>query len=177
MLKTSSSLPSLRLIHIRQTGRDLYLFDSMAVDHGPRLMDMYENNNQSRPYFNDCHSSHVATYGYVRSELEREHPSSIYLLDTFESLAQWAFGPDGPPLLEAIAYGDFAHDGRANVDNLILCPGPKDFRLIPRDGREWKDLVERYRNVLEACPTRPLLMWYDGDMWEEGQHWMQGYSA
>lgn len=72
--------------------------------------------------------------------------------------AEWAFGPDGPPLLEAVAYGRFSHGGRTHANNLILCPTRDWFRTVPRDGREWVCIVAKYRNVLEACPVEPLLL-------------------
>lgn len=116
MLETSSSLASLKFVHIRKTG----------FDYRPR---------------------HPITG-------ERTSPQIPTPLLWF---AEWAFGPDGPPLLEAVAYGRFSHGGRTHADNLILCPTRDWFRTVPRDSHEWVGIVAKYRNVLEACPVEPLL--------------------
>ncbi|KAM6536606.1 hypothetical protein FALCPG4_002595 [Fusarium falciforme] len=116
MLETSSSLASLKFVHIRKTS-----FDYRPPD----------------PITGECASPQIPT------------PLLWF--------AEWAFGPDGPPLLEAVAYGRFSHGGRTHADNLILCPTRDWFRTVPRDGREWVGIVAKYRNVLEACPMEPLL--------------------
>ncbi|KAM0427191.1 hypothetical protein ACHAPT_007618 [Fusarium lateritium] len=157
ILESSSSIPSLKLIHIRQTGRDLKVFGNLAVDRGSRLVDTYERNNRDKDY--------DLAYFIDGPRINMTDPS-IKLQDTFRSLTEWAFGPEGPPLLEAIAYGDFAHDGRANRENLVLCPSADGFRIVPKDGYERMCIVDKYRSVLEACPTKPLLKWRESYAWE-----------
>lgn len=79
--------------------------------------------------------------------------------------AEWAFGPEGPPLLEAIAYGDFAHGGQAHMENLILCPTRDWFQTLHMGDDKWRIIFNKYRNVLEACPTEPLLKLNSSDPW------------
>ncbi|RSM10151.1 hypothetical protein CDV31_007334 [Fusarium ambrosium] len=160
----SLSLSSLKLIHIRQTGNDLQFFDSMAVDLGFRL-DTYEANNRGENYEYEYDTPNFKDSARIK-EPEPQTPDPKELQDTFRWLAEWAFGPGGPPMLEAVAYGDFAHGGRANPENLILCSGPGGFRVVPRDGYEWMSIVDKYRNALEACPSRPLLKSPYSSMWD-----------
>lgn len=140
MLKASSSLPSLRLIHIRQTGRERQIFGCLAIDGGTQPVDRYERNHEGYRYYNDFNRSFYDIFDALKAP-EPQIPFPIRLQHTFQSLAQWAFGPDGPPFLEAVAYGDFAHEGRANGENLILCPGPDGFRQAPKGGHEWMGIV------------------------------------
>ncbi|KAJ4311518.1 hypothetical protein N0V84_010405 [Fusarium piperis] len=121
-LECISLLPFLKLIHIRQTGRDRQVFGNIAIDRGS-------------------------------SSLNRAIDGGYGPFDS----------PDGPPLLQAVAYGDFAHEGRANTENFILCRRPNGFRQVPKSSYEWEGIVEKFRNVLEACPTKPLLMWPSTD--------------
>lgn len=89
--------------------------------------------------------------------------------------AQWAFGPDGLPELEILAYGDFSYQGRQL--NILLCRSedlmepeldePKDretahtsklpYREVTKkDVRLWA-LVREHSDLLEACPEDRLL--------------------
>lgn len=159
----SLSLSSLKLIHVRQTGADLQVFGSMAVELGFRL-DTYEANNRGEDYEYDFDI--LKFKDLTRIE---ETPDSRDLQDTFQALVKWAFGLRGPPMLEAVAYGDFAHGGRANPENLILCSGPGGFRVVSRYGYEWMKIVGKYRNVLEACPSKPLLRPGYEWMWDDDE--------
>ncbi|WAO87818.1 Hypothetical protein NCS54_00513800 [Fusarium falciforme] len=161
----SLSLSSLKLIHIRQTGTDLQVFGSMAVDLGFRL-DTYEANNRGEDYEYDFDIPNFKDF----TRIEEPEPQTLdprEMQDTFRWLGEWAFGPGGPPMLEVVAYGDFAHEGRANPENLFLCSGPGGFRVVPRDGYEWMSIVDKYRNVLETCPTKPLLTWAHESLFDE----------
>ncbi|WQF84562.1 Putative F-box domain-containing protein [Colletotrichum destructivum] len=83
-----------------------------------------------------------------------------HLRPRFRRLAEWAFGPGGPPSLRAIAYGDFTHGGRDGEGNIIVVRSAGSgagFRECCKDSRQWDDLVNEYRDMLEACPTQSLL--------------------
>ncbi|KAH8650229.1 hypothetical protein BGZ60DRAFT_569554 [Tricladium varicosporioides] len=89
--------------------------------------------------------------------------------------ANWAFGPDGLPMLEVLAFGDFSHDGRFHNHNRFYCrhtrsirtPGNVTlqqsehervltFRPIRKNDKEW-DLIDRNKKFLEACPTNSII--------------------
>lgn len=93
------------------------------------------------------------------------------LTRTLNDLAQWAFGPDGLPSLEVIAFGDFSYNGRYAWGNVILsrkrgrqCEFHKDskwpchcvFEYIEDDDAISWDLLDEYSDMLEACPMEPL---------------------
>ncbi|RSL39775.1 hypothetical protein CEP53_013820 [Fusarium sp. AF-6] len=153
--------------HPTDRQRPPVFFGSMAVDLGFRL-DTYEANNRGEDYEYEYNTRNFKDSARIK-EPETQTPDPIELQDTFRCLGEWAFGPGGSPMLEAVAYGDFAHGGRANPENLILCSGPGGFRVVPRDGYEWASIVDKYRNALEACPSRPLLMSSFSLLWDSDE--------
>ena len=89
------------------------------------------------------------------------------------SFANWAFGPEGFPGLEILAFGDFSYQGRFSRDTLLLCrdkssssPANSDstqqgtaltFRNVRKNDRALWDLLKRNADFLEACPTDSIL--------------------
>lgn len=92
------------------------------------------------------------------------------LRSELRNFAEWAFGKDGIPSLKVIACGDYAYGGRRSrykpVD-LILCRpkagSEEGFRILHKFNdevrEEREDIIDAYRDVLEACPSEPLLIW------------------
>lgn len=86
----------------------------------------------------------------------------IQLLEPFTSLAKWAFGPEGPPLLKFVTCGDFAHYGNGDKECFMLSREPEgddEFRFIAPGSREWKEVLWYYGDLLESCPDQPLYKW------------------
>ncbi|KAK7429045.1 hypothetical protein QQZ08_004452 [Neonectria magnoliae] len=82
----------------------------------------------------------------------------------FDSLAKWAFGPEEPASLEAIAYGDFVDQCQEGQECFILCPGLEGgggFQFLTTDSAEWKDVLRQYGDMLEASSSQPLFEWDD----------------
>lgn len=92
--------------------------------------------------------------------------------------AEWAFGPEGIPLLQVFAYGDFSFDGRFKNHNFILCRGEcklseeskdsSEDRILPfhpiRDRDiKMRELVSENMDFLEACPVDTLF--FDERSW------------
>jgi hypothetical protein len=91
-------------------------------------------------------------------------------LPAVDEFACWAFGPNGLPDLEVLAYGDFSFQGRQ--PNVLLCRSEdkpdhgylcdmsfsaKGFReLKKQDVRLW-EMVQDNIDFLEACPGDYLL--------------------
>jgi hypothetical protein len=77
-----------------------------------------------------------------------------------------AFGPDGPPSLQVIALGDFSYQGRFSQCTATLVKTTQRERDRRVNGKQWwrhyrnllptdyeqKELVDKYRDVLTACP-------------------------
>lgn len=119
---------------------------------------------------------HLRVTGWVTSwiavledDVERADDWFSDGLPPLRRFADWAFGPDGLPALEALAYGDFTFKGRQ--PNILLCrsrdtvvdgedaaspPGPIFREVTPRDVSLW-DLVQENLDFLEACPEDYLL--------------------
>lgn len=118
---------------------------------------------------------HVRVTGWVtmssvqEDTVERGDEDFLHALPAVRRFAIWAFGPDGLPALEILAYGDFSFQGRQ--PNILLCrsqdtvadgegaassPGPKFREVTPQDVRLW-DLVQDNLDFLEACPEDYLL--------------------
>jgi hypothetical protein len=84
--------------------------------------------------------------------------------------ADWAFGPEGLPELDILAYGGFSH--RDRQPNILMCrsrdlkqitrgtditPASKPYRqLTKKDVRLW-EVVQDNLDLLEACPEDYLL--------------------
>ncbi|KAH6667672.1 hypothetical protein B0J14DRAFT_169359 [Halenospora varia] len=90
--------------------------------------------------------------------------------------ANWAFGPDGLPALQVLAFGDFSYDGRFHNHNHLFCRhtwsirNPENdtlqqsedeliltFRPIRENDRKLWDLIDRNTEFLEACPTDSII--------------------
>jgi hypothetical protein len=131
----------LRVLHIRQSGTDLKRYNSLGVKRAVV--------NQWRQ------STGVPEYR------PRELTKSLH------DLAQWAFGPQGLPSLEVIVYGDFSHQGRYAQSHVYLCRhaglhqdyeqdmAGQTFRHFSRDDWRQNDELQRFSNMLAACPTSP----------------------
>lgn len=93
-------------------------------------------------------------------------------LQEVDNFAQWAFGPDGLPALEILAYGDFSFQGRR--PNILFCrsldilmdgqsdtsspiPSTTPFRVMTAREAKSCDLVQDNLDFLEACPEDILL--------------------
>ncbi|KAK0615555.1 hypothetical protein B0T17DRAFT_538464 [Bombardia bombarda] len=125
---------------------------------------------------------------WLRPDLERSSESVAYSLTDEEDasrrtwlaqppaswLAEWAFGPDGLPSLEAVALGPTSHpendphytDKKVEEENIILCrsvPGARvgqsNFNVPRRGGRLWTKIVDEYGTFMRACPhnNNPLV--------------------
>jgi hypothetical protein len=86
--------------------------------------------------------------------------------------AKWAFGVNGIPSLQVLAYGDFSFHGRFAWNNHILCrqtwkiprtnKSKKDkefpFRPLRESDIEMMELIRENMDFLEACPLDPIVM-------------------
>ncbi|TIC93708.1 hypothetical protein CH35J_009063 [Colletotrichum higginsianum] len=165
------SEPSLRLVHIRQSrflayrpGSSLadshYGWFARSASHygsdGPSSGDEDDEDDDDKDDVPDTAEEQPTRSAVSVSQGTGAH----HLRPRFRRFAEWAFGPGGPPSLRAIAYGDFTHGGRDGEGNIIVCRsagGGAGFRECDRDSRQWDDLVDEYRDMLEACPTQRLL--------------------
>jgi len=96
----------------------------------------------------------------------------------FLPFAHWAFGDDGIPSLQVLAYGDFSFEDRFKWKNHILCrqtwtvPNLKKdntvgddednivlpFRPIRDSDIKMMELVNENMDFLGACPVDPIVM-------------------
>jgi hypothetical protein len=89
-------------------------------------------------------------------------------------LAQWAFGPDGLPILRIIAYGDFSYNGRYAEYTKLLCRkqpnSSKDknskaailqterkFKRLAENDMALQDLVRDNLDMLGACAVDNIM--------------------
>jgi len=98
---------------------------------------------------------------------------SSRLLGELFSFAHWAFGPEGFPVLEILAFGDFFYQGRFSRYTFLLCrdtsstspanPDPIQqgttltFRNMRKNDRALWDLLNRNTDFLEASPTDSIV--------------------
>ncbi|OAL51397.1 hypothetical protein IQ07DRAFT_631268 [Pyrenochaeta sp. DS3sAY3a] len=138
---------SLRLLHIRQSGDDLYMLENWGL-----LEDVGVD---------------TATTSQSGENGAESECSPKKLTARLHNLAQWAFGPQGLPSLEAIICGDFSYDGRYHQSNVFLsrnyghqqhdCAG-QTFRQLSQDDQQRRELLGEYKDMISACPATPLLL-------------------
>ncbi|KFY58186.1 hypothetical protein V496_06227 [Pseudogymnoascus sp. VKM F-4515 (FW-2607)] len=82
------------------------------------------------------------------------------------AFSHWAFGADGIPSLQVLAYGDFSFEGRFKSENIILCRQawtiPKEdttlpFRPIRDSDINMMELVSENMDFLGACPVDTIV--------------------
>ncbi len=78
-------------------------------------------------------------------------------LQGFVQLADWAFGADGLPALQILAWGDFSFDRRFAADQLVLCRHENSYRPLPRADALVQGVAADYADLLLACPSERLM--------------------
>jgi hypothetical protein len=91
----------------------------------------------------------------------------IKITESFHEFAEWIFGPEGFPSMKVLAAGDFSHRARSSETNVILCrreePAPtggthgRFYRFVKKSDTMLWSLLDKYSNVLAACPTDTIL--------------------
>ena len=87
------------------------------------------------------------------------------LKESFCELCKWAFGPQGIPSLQVIAFGDFSRGLAGDaLENIFVCRNESDagdghdYQVFdPRDKEhehEWAAFVLPFKGFLGACPVR-----------------------
>lgn len=120
---------------------------------------------------------HVRAFGWLAFEGYREglddqsESKFSAMLPEIHELASWAFGPEGLPNLQILAYGDFSYRGRR--PHLVLCrfksldgvdiqksaAGLSDlaYREVTKEDVSEQEILYTNAHFLEACPEDPLL--------------------
>lgn len=112
LLRPLASKQTLKLLHVRRTGsdmRDVSVTDDYVDDWNGD--DSYSTNLERIRDLSDLSQSQM--FG-GRTRIKRCPPG-------LAEFAQWAFGPNGYPELQVLAYGDFSHEGRYERHKLLLC--------------------------------------------------------
>ncbi|KAH8679710.1 hypothetical protein BGZ60DRAFT_235687 [Tricladium varicosporioides] len=110
------------------------------------------------------------TYSTTSADAFNMYEMSL-LPPKLRAFTNWAFGPDGLPMLEVLAFGDFSYDGRFRNHNHLFCRHTRLIRPLENDSsqqsedewvptfrpigvgyKEW-DLINRNKMFLAACPT------------------------
>ena len=99
-------------------------------------------------------------------------PMSVHT--DMQCFAQWAFGPNGLPDLQILAFGDFSHNGRYEEHTALLCRDEAaarrmaskrkglrsdsqmsewTYRHLRKEDTELQDLLSRNMCMLKACPV------------------------
>ncbi|KAI0116451.1 hypothetical protein GGR51DRAFT_317949 [Nemania sp. FL0031] len=148
---------TLKVLHIRQSGRDIRRRGSMWF-------------STTEPIQNRSETSLLKLMNPVSRDF-------IY----------WVFGPSGIHSLQLLAFGDFSSGGRFSSHNLILCrrdlvtDGGLPCRLLDPDLERARGVLlsSAIWSFLEACPTDPLSFPYYEDVWNdptEEQMFLDDYS-
>jgi hypothetical protein len=120
---------------------------------------------------------HVRAFGWLAYEGHREpfddksESKFSAALPEIHELASWAFGPEGLPSLQVLAYGDFSYRGRR--PNLVLCRSKSlddsdiqksasrlsslAYREVTKADFSEQEILYTNAHFLEACPEDSLL--------------------
>lgn len=184
IIGSPSATKSLKLLHIRKSGSDMtgsmlsraqisgypdLMSDSEEMeiddDRDSALRDMLRARDRLslRPALLESASS--IRDGESKDDSEamvelRKLPKNVI------AFSHWAFGADGIPSLQVLAYGDFSFEGRFKSENIILCRQawtiPKEdttlpFRPIRDSDINMMELVSENMDFLGACPVDTIV--------------------
>ncbi|KAI8295983.1 Methyltransferase fsa4 [Colletotrichum sp. SAR11_240] len=176
---------SLKVLHVRQSGRDILRYDSWGLRMVEEVEDLwaYEDHDgvsASKPstlersiVFGVPGEDGRGPHGYV--DIRSITGPCRLLQPEFQRFAEWAFGPAGIPSLEILAFGDFSCRGRYSHLSFMLCRqegSSKDqtpFQLYHGRGKHQerlKMLVDGAADFLEACSNESLLHVDDRAGWD-----------
>ncbi|KFZ17811.1 hypothetical protein V501_01554 [Pseudogymnoascus sp. VKM F-4519 (FW-2642)] len=185
ILRSPSTTKSLKLLHIRKSGSDMIgsMLSRSQISGYPDLM-----SDSEEMKIDDDRDSVLRDMLRARDSLSLrpallESASSIRdgeSKDDSEAMVElrklprnviafshWAFGADGIPSLQVLAYGDFSFEGRFKSENIILCRQawtiPKEdttlpFRPIRESDINMMELVSENMDFLGACPVDTIVL-------------------
>ncbi|MCJ1395106.1 hypothetical protein MMC18_007987 [Xylographa bjoerkii] len=119
-LTATAPMQAFKLLHIRSSGSDLYHTSDDAI---------FETMVQFQP--RDAYCCYVNGY-----TAKYTAPQDLY------DFAEWAFGPEGFPKLQILAFGDFCYKGRFDAFNVLL----RRNETLLRNGSD-SHLVRPYRQM------------------------------
>lgn len=117
-------------------------------------------------------------YGQSESSIDDSHDSLrnldahviSHLPGPLFKFANWAFGLNGLPSLQVLAFGDFSYDGRFQSHVHVFCRHAWSFRTpdmnkaltlsfrpIRDTDRELWSLIHDNRDFLESCPAESIV--------------------
>lgn len=176
---------TLKILHIRKSGVDME--DPARTSRGNLFenldMDSDDDGTADEDLGADPEPDVMMAYDRASGTSDSgESPSLTHSTASSESFADllefanWAFGPNGLPTLEVLAFGDFSHDSRFHAHNKLFCRHTQSirnlendtfqqsedeliltFRSMRGDDRELLDLINRNTEFLDACPTDSII--------------------
>lgn len=134
--RPGSTMPTFRLLHLRQFAGIWPMRSS---------------------YFNDWRENRLSNVLYEDSDFINERQS----FQGFD-FAQWAFGPEGLPQLQVLAFGYFSQDARFRENCMLMARHKSEssditFRLISKGDLASLPGFEGALEFLQACPKDTLL--------------------
>ncbi|GAW12946.1 hypothetical protein ANO14919_023190 [Xylariales sp. No.14919] len=128
---------SLQLLHLRQTRRDMYRYECLGLRK--RLLD------NGGLMSLDCS---------LKGDMMDQAEALRGLRSRFRQFLEWAFGLNGLPSLQVVAFGDFAmSDAQYTV---IACRDTNEstnFQIISPSHPKMRTILSEYGDVLRACPS------------------------
>jgi hypothetical protein len=155
---------------------DLEVVTKAHVPKDSAPIDITRDSLSSRPF------AHPATASGVCDAENNANLKTMYELRKLPRkllpFAHWAFGADGIPSLQVLAYGDFSFEGRFGSKSHILCrqswtipkqekgntseDGKEDktlpFRSIRDGDKNMTELVSQNMDFLGACPVDSIVI-------------------
>lgn len=129
--------------------------------------ELYEKSNILRGV-----ASHALPFLSIPPPMTDDGPATTTMAANFMSFANWAFGPNGLPMLKLLAFGDFSHGDRYPTQQVLLrgvdriCDSSRGGRLQEgfnfhpikiSDTWAWNDVSIDGPSFLSACPSTGLM--------------------
>ncbi|KAF2664561.1 hypothetical protein BT63DRAFT_92215 [Microthyrium microscopicum] len=161
----------LKVIHVRQSGKDRAHFPSYAEENPEPFMinALHQEDHLLEARFSEPEPSDPVPKPNTKGKKKNEMPDLDDLPPlnkAFHNFASWAFRHSGFPSLEAILYGDLSYNERYE-GNFVLtrreveecAKGGPPFRKMKDVAKDdhVRHLIEKYSTAINACPTDLLL--------------------
>lgn len=163
---------AIKLLHVRVSEADKRFMQADLVRRGLQCGDPIMRGLPNSGLPRSGIPTRFSSVARQRMSVDRHRAHKVPGLS---NLASWAFGPDGLPNLQVLAYGDFSYGGRYVEDTFVfgrdgfvqsseklnkLAAVPKldtdvGFSLLGK--KERNEVMARYGDFLEACPVDPLV--------------------
>lgn len=96
--------------------------DDLGADPDPDILTACDSASEDGSFNENTSNGKPPSMTHSTASLESFDIAEILRLPAeLLGFANWAFGPNGLPTLQVLAFGDFSYDGRFHIHNKLFC--------------------------------------------------------